>query len=144
MTTVQTEQQQAVKAADKAYEWSYQRIVESITINVVSALLIGLGAVFLGALYGVGTLVASALHTPNGLLGIAALVFLGGILTLVILGIVVFAWIRGLSSATVAGMLLGALVGGLIGAAIDAGKWKLDASMLNRQEQNEAEKKKEP
>jgi len=145
MSTLKQEKQQKLREdadTDKHYEWSYIRVAEGVTTNVVSAVLIGLGAIILGAVYGIWVLILSALHTPDGLVGIAALILLGAILMLVILAIVIYAWVRGISSATLAGALLGAMIGAAIGAAIDSGKlsdW-IKAATAKAQEQKNATK----
>ena len=137
------EQQQEpieVSAADNSYEWSYMRVAEGVTTNVVSASIIGLGAILLGAVYGAWVLVLSALHTPDGLIGILALILLGAMLMLVILVVVIIAWFRGMSAGTLIGMLVGAAIGAAIGRAIESGKginWTVGA---NAQEQKNTAK----
>lgn len=126
MSTLKQEQQQKSREAadtDKPYEYSPLRVAEGVTINVVSAVLIGLGAIILGAAYAGWALVLSALHTPDGLVGVIALILLGAMLLLIILVVAIVAWIRGMSSAALSGMLLGAMIGASIGAAIASGKF---------------------
>ena len=124
-------------ATDNSFEWSYIRVAEAVTTNVVSAVIIGLGAVILGVVYGTWVLVLSALHTPDGLIGILGLLLLGATLMLVVLVVAIIAWVRGMSSATFIGMLLGAMIGAAIGAAIDSGKWNdwIIAAAVKTQEQ---------
>ncbi len=124
-------------ATDHSYEWSYMRVAEAVTTNVVSAVIIGLGAIILGTVYGAWALVLSALHTPSGLVGVLALILLGAMLMLAILVVAIIAWFRGTSSATLMGMLLGAMIGAAIGAAIDSGKWNdwIIAAAAKTQEQ---------
>jgi hypothetical protein len=127
-TLKQTQQQQSSgpTETDTAYEWSYMRVAEGVTTNVVSAVIIGGLAILGGAVYAGWTLVLNALHTPSGIVGMLAFILLGAVLMLVILGVVIVAWIRGTSTATLAGIMIGAIVGAAIGAAIDSGKWKFD------------------
>jgi len=124
VTSKQEQQQNLVKStnASEEYEWSYIRVAEHVTINVVSAAIIGTGAILGGAVYAGWTLLLNVLHAPSGLIGILAFVLLGAVLMLLILVVVIVAWIRGIKSATLAGMLLGAVIGAAIGSAIDSGK----------------------
>jgi hypothetical protein len=104
---------------ETSYEWSTTRVVEGVTINVASALIIGIGGIIVAAFYALIVLVANALHTPSGLLGMVALFILGGILTLVIVIIVIWALIRKTSPSIVVGMAIGGLVGAAIAAATE-------------------------
>jgi len=113
-----------VTDADNTYEWSYMRVAEGVTINVVSAVLISVLGIILGVIYGGWTLLLNVWHAPAGLIGILAFILLGAVLVLIILVLVIVAWFRGMSSATLAGMMLGAIVGAAIGAVIDSGEWK--------------------
>src|SRR5713101_2964745 len=142
MNTSKQEQQQKFIGAidtDKPYEWSYIRVAEGIVTYVVSAAIIGSGAIFVGVIYAGWLLLLSALHTPAGIVGILAFILLGAVLVLLSLGIAIVAWFRHMSSATLAGMVLGAVVGAAIGAAIDSGKWKnFDvAEMVKRAQKQE-------
>jgi len=130
MNTLKQEQQQKLIGAadtDKPYEWSYMRVAEGTVINVVSAAIIGIGAIFLGSIFAAGwALLVSVLHVPSEFVGIFAFIFLGAVLMLIILVIVIVAWFRRMSSAALVGMVIGAVIGAAIGAAIDSGKWKID------------------
>jgi Na+/proline symporter len=123
----QAQQQMPVESAENenAYEWSYIRVAEGVTTNVVSAVIIGGLAILSGVIYAGWALVLSALHAPSGIVGILAFILLGAVLMFVILVIVIVAWLRGMKSTALAGMLIGAIVGAAIGASIDAGKWKM-------------------
>lgn len=148
MDTLKQEQQQKLIGAadtDNSYEWSSMRVVEQTVINVVSAAIIGTGAIIAGAIYAAWVLLLSALHTPDGLVGILAFVLLGAVLMLLILIVVIVAWFRRMSSATLAGIVIGAMVGGLIGAALDSGKvnfnklnfdWSETAAKAQEQQEN--------
>jgi hypothetical protein len=81
-----------------------------------SALIIGVGGNIVAAIYALIVLVANALHAPGRLL---ALISLGGILTLGILAIVIWAFIRQISPTIAIGMAMGALVGAAIARAIE-------------------------
>lgn len=134
MDTLKQEQQQKLIGAadtDKPYEWSYVRVFEQTVINVVSAAIIGTGAIILGSIYAAWVLLLSALHTPDGLVGILAFVLLGAVLTLLILAAVIVALFRRmrsaiLRSAALAGMVIGAMVGAMLGAALGSGKVNFD------------------
>lgn len=106
-------------AEEVSYEWSTARVAEGVAINVVSALIIGIGGIIVAAFYALIVLIVSALHAPGGLLGIVALFILGGILTLVIVIIVVWAFIRRIPPTIAVGMAMGALVGAAIAIAIE-------------------------
>jgi multidrug efflux pump subunit AcrB len=111
-TLKQTQQQEMSKAADTEtpYEWSFTRVTEGITINVVSAFLIAIGAVLLEAIYSVLALLLTLWHLPGGIIASLALVLLGAILGIIFLAIALIAWLRGTKSSLVAGMVLGALI----------------------------------
>jgi xanthine/uracil/vitamin C permease (AzgA family) len=129
MDTSKQKQQPWTESAIAAepYEWSYMRVAEGTVINVVSAAIIGIGAIILGSIYAAAwALLVNVLHTPDGLVGILAFVLLGAVLMLIILVIMIVAWFRRMSSAVLAGMLIGAVIGAAIGAAIGSGKWKSD------------------
>jgi Na+/proline symporter len=124
----QTQQQEVNKATDKAaateapYEWSFTRVAEGVTINVVSAFLIAIGAVLLGATYSLLALLLTLWHLPGAIIASLALVLLGAVLGIIFLVIAVIAWLRGTKSSLVAGMLLGALIGAAVGAAMNSKK----------------------
>lgn len=83
----------------------------------------------------------NVLHLPAGLVGILAFILLGAVIMLIILGVVVVAWFRRMSSATLAGMVISAIVGAAIGAAIDSGKCKTDwakAATMAQEQKNAA------
>lgn len=120
-TLKQEQKQKLIKAADteKPYGWSSMRVLEQTVSNVVSATIIGTGAIILGLIYAGWVLLLSVWHTPDGLVGILAFVLLGAVLMLLILVVVIVAWFRRMSSATLAGIVIGAMIGGMIGAAMD-------------------------
>jgi hypothetical protein len=120
----QVQKPPAPASTDDAYEWSFIRVAEGVMTNVVSFLIIGLLGIFGGLIYAAALLVLNVLHTPSGLIGILAFILLGAVLMLIILGIAIVAWFRGMSSAALMGMAIGAIVGAAIGAAIDSGEWK--------------------
>src|SRR5260370_8633356 len=140
-TSKQEQQQKFIGAAetDRGYEWSYIRVAEGVTINVVTAVVIGIGAIILGVVYAGWALLLNVWHAPAGFIGILAFILLGAVIMLLILIVFIVAWIRGMSSAIMAGMLIGAMVGAAIGAAIDSGKWKIDWAKA-AQEQKRAAK----
>lgn len=143
----QKQQQLLIESATtaKPYEWSYVRVAEQTVINVVSAIIIGGGALVLGLIYAGWLLLLNVWHTPAGLEGILAFVLLGAVLMLIMLVVVVVAWVRGMSSAALGGMVIGAMIGAAIGAAIDSGKLKFDwlETATKAQEQKNATKAKE-
>jgi Na+/proline symporter len=124
----QTQRQEVNKATDKAaapeasYEWSFTRVAEGVTINVVSAFLIAIGAVLLGATYSLLALLLTLWHLPGAIIASLALVLLGAVLGIIFLVIAIIAWLRGTKSSLVAGMVLGALIGAAIGAAMNSKK----------------------
>ena len=140
----QEHQQKPIESAgtDNSYEWSFMRIAEGVTTNVVSAIIIGSLAIISGTVYAGWTLLLIVLHTPDGLIGILAFILLGAILMLIVLIVAVIAWFRGTSSAALVGMLIGAMIGAALGAAIDSGKlseW-VAAAVAKQQEQKNATK----
>lgn len=104
---------------EMSFEWSTTRVVEGVTVNVVSALIIGIDGIIIAALYALIVLIASALHVPGGLLGLVSLLILGGILTLGIVIIVIWALIRKIPPDIAVGMAIGALVGASIAVALE-------------------------
>ncbi|HEY6542396.1 MAG TPA: hypothetical protein VIZ18_15740 [Ktedonobacteraceae bacterium] len=103
------------------YEWSGTRIIEQRTINVLSAFIIGIIAVIGGTLYsGALLLLQNVLHVPSGGVGILAFVILGMLLMLALLILACVAWIRGMSSTALMGILIGAAVGAAFGAWVDS------------------------
>jgi hypothetical protein len=138
MDTAKHEQQLVKSTAEKPYEWSVIRVAESTVINVVSAAIIGVGAIILGSMYAAAwALLVNVLHTPDGLVGILAFILLGAALVVIILIVMVVAGLRKMSSAALAGMLIGAMVGAAIGAAIVSGKFKTDWAVSLAETQNQ-------
>jgi len=111
--------QPAQPTGEASYEWLTIRVVEGVTIYVVSAFIIGISGLILAAFYALIVLIASALHAPGGLLGLISLLVLGGILTLIVVILVIWALIRRTSPFVVGGMALGALVGAAIAIALE-------------------------
>lgn len=111
--------QPAQDTDEASYEWSTMRVVEGVTTNVVSALIIGIGGILIAAFYALGVLIASALHVPNGLLGLVSLLILGGILTLISVILVIVAFVRKIPPSIAAGMFIGALTGAAIVIALE-------------------------
>ena len=103
-------------SAEEQYEWSFIRVSEQITINVVSAFIIAIGGIILATLWQGGSLLLqSLLHVPAELSGILAFVLLGMLLMLLL--IVLF--IRGLSPGMAVGLLVGAVLGMSLGALLE-------------------------
>src|SRR5690242_19902369 len=101
MNSLKQEQRMVSETAktDKGYEWSYVQVAEEVVTTVVSAAIIGGAGIFLGLVYAGWTLLLNVWRAPAGLIGILAFVLLGAVLIVIILGVVIVAWFRRMSSA---------------------------------------------
>ncbi len=95
-------------ASEEQYEWSFVRVSEQVTINVVSAFIIAIGGIILATFWQGGSLLLqSLLHVPSELSGIIAFVLLGMVLMLLLIIGAIILFIKGLSPKMVLGMFLG-------------------------------------
>ena len=132
---------------EQDYTWSTTRVIEGVTINVITFLFIALLGLLGGMIYAAWLLVLNLLHTPSELVGILAFILLGAVFGLLTLIVALILWIRRMRPATAAGMVIGAVVGAAIGARLDSrsrksGGWDIDAVLAEAAAKVQAQAKK--